>query len=147
MAGYYSEVREFVSAKVDAGVIVRVDWLTQEFINSKSDVTGDDLPFYRHCATAHIQEMVRRVVGKYDVRSKQDDPQTILPGFEHLQRAYTVIRDGANLLVPIDQLNDSELQARADEYDAMAKGCRAHAMEIRQYIEERAQPILVQAAQ
>lgn len=137
MDGIYSEVRQFVEDKVAAGVIVRVDWLTSEYIGTKSRANGEDMPFYRHCAHAHLNEVIRRVVGKYDARPVQEDRQLVLDGFEHLQRAYTVQRDGVKLLVPIDKLSDIELAARADEYDAMAKGCRAHAREIRKFIKDR----------
>lgn len=145
MDSIYTEVREFVSEKVAAGVIVRVDWLTAEYIGSKSRIDGDDYPFYHACAQAHINEVVRRVVGKYDSKPKaENDAQLVLPGFEHLQRAYTITREGVVVLVPVDKLTDDELLQRAAEYDLMAKGCRNHAREIRQFVTSRAS---VEAAQ
>lgn len=137
-ASIYTEVREFVEGKIAAGVIVRVDWLTSEYIGSKSRIDGDDYPFYKICAQAHVNEVVRRVVGKYDSKPKSEiDPQGRLKGFDHLQRAYTVIRAGVNVLVPIDKLTDDELLQRAAEYKEMAKGCGKHAEEIRQFVASR----------
>lgn len=137
MDSIYSEVRKFVQDRVDAGVITRVEWLTTEYLDSKGDLAGGDVPFYRACARAHVNEIVRRVVGKYDARPMKADEQLILPGFTHLQKSYTIHRDGVNLLVPVDLLLPEELLARADEYEAMADGCKAHAIEIRKFIRSR----------
>lgn len=137
MESFYSEIRAFVAQKVAANVIVRVDWMTAEYIKTKARADGEDMPFYRACAGAHVADLMRRVVGKYESRPQQTDSQIVLPGFEHLQRAYTVVRDGVNVLVPVQLLTNAELEARANEYDAMARGCRAHAREIRSFVAGR----------
>lgn len=137
MDSIYTEVREFVQDRIDAGVVTRVDWLTSEYIGTKADVSGGDVPFYRVCAQNHVADIVKRVVGKYDAKPKQADRQLVLPGFDHLQKAYTVARDGVVVLVPIALCTTEELRGRADEYDVMAKGCEAHAREIREYINAR----------
>lgn len=69
-----------------------------------------------------------------------------LPGFEHMQRGYQVERNGIRLLVPTDLLTDEEIEARAAEYDAMAAGCRAHARELRDFLERRRAPTAGSAA-
>lgn len=137
MDSIYTEVRRFVQDRVDTGVITRVEWLTAEYIESKGDVFGGDVPFYRVCALAHVNEVVKKCVGKYDSKPAKSAGQLVLPGFDHLQRAYTVTRDGAVLLVPVDLLTSAELLHRASEYDEMAKGCRAHAREIREFVAAR----------
>lgn len=134
MDGYQSEVRKFVTDKVDAGVIVRADWLAKEYIDSKGSMEADEPDFYRFCALAQVNDMVRKAIGKYDTKPDTEDK---LPGFEHLQRAYTVTRDGVKLLVPVHDCADDELLERAREYEAMAKTCIAHADELRKYIKHR----------
>lgn len=138
MESIQTEVRKFVQDRIDSGAITRVEWLTSEYLGSKSRVEGDDLPFYQTCALAHVNEVVKRVVGKFDPKRSKADDQLILPGFAHMQKAYTVQRDGMQLLVPVHLLTDEELDARASEYEAMAHGLRDHARELRQFKASRA---------
>lgn len=131
-----AEIRKFISDKIAAGETVVVEWLTQEVVSAKAAIEGDDLPFYRVCAYAHVKDIVKRCVGKYDARP-ETNRQIVLPGFDHLQEAYTVRRNDEIVLVPISQLSDSELLDRAAEYDDMAKGCHKHALEIRGFVRAR----------
>lgn len=133
MDSIYTEVRKFVQERVEAGVITRVDWLTSEYLGSKDKVEGEDLPFYQTCALAHVNEVVKSVVGKFNPKKTPADEQLIFPGFNHMQKAYTIQRDGIHLLVPVEMLLDEEIEARAAEYDAMAQGCRDHARELREF--------------
>lgn len=134
-----TEIRKLIEDKIARKEVVVIEWLTNEVVSRKSEIEGPDLPFYRVCAYSHIKDLARRCVKKYDSQpSSPTDSQIVLPGFEQLQVAYSVFRDGANVLVPVDMLSDGELEARAAEYDAMAKGCRNHAREIRKYLRERA---------
>ena len=57
---------------------------------------------------------------------------------ERLQRGYLVDREKESVLVPTDQLTDTELDAKANEYGRMAEGCRLHALELRRYRMQRA---------
>jgi hypothetical protein len=133
-----SEVRKFIADKIANGEQIVVEWLTNEIIRSKSSIDGEDVPFYRTCAFSHVKDVVRRSVGKYDQRSlTADRNQIVMDGFEHLQVAYTVSRNSDVVLVPVNQLTDAELLARAVEYDDMARGCRKHAFEIREYVRSR----------
>lgn len=132
-----SEVRAFIQDRLDAGLIVRAEWITAEILNAKAEPDCPDADFYLICARAHLSEIVKKCIGKY--RAQPETPeQLVLAGFEHLQRGYVVDRESVRLLVPTDLLTDAELEARAVEYEAMAAGCRAHAREIRDFIERRA---------
>jgi len=133
-----AEVRKLIADKTAAGEQTKVPWLTQEVLDRHSDIEGEDAPFYLICARAHIKDIVRACIAKYDTKEATNDKQLVLAGFEHLQIAYTVDRQGEVTLVPVDQLTNAELLARAEEYDGMAKSCRAHAREIRKYVEVRA---------
>ena len=133
----YSDIRKYIADKIARNETIEVPWLAQEILASKSDIEGDDAEFYRDCTLLQLREMVKRCVGKYEAKVRTDE-QLVLKGFEHLQIAYPVERGGKNQLVPVEQLSDRELELRAQEYDRMALGCRAHAKEIRDYIAARA---------
>ena len=134
----YSEVRKFVSDLVDAGVETPVEWITTNFLNSRGDIAGEGEALYRYCTRAHVNRIVKKVVGKYDIDTRSaGDAQDPLPGFEYLQRAYMVPRESKIVLVPIYKCTDAELLDRAEECDRQAKGCRAHARELRSFVSAR----------
>lgn len=128
----YREVREFIADKIGRGDVVIIGWLAVEILASKARIEGEDKDFYHVAAMAHVKNVVKRCVGKFDA-SPVSDPQLVLDGFDHLQVAYSVERDGQTCLVPVDQLTLSEIEARAAEYDQMASSCRKHAKELRTY--------------
>jgi hypothetical protein len=134
----YTTIRKFVSDKIDAGIGVRHDWVATEFMMLHCRIDGDDAEIYRYCTRLKVQEFARKCIAKYGANEAAVvDEQTLLPGFERLQRAYPVERDGHHITIPIHQCTNEELMARATEYDEMAKGCRIHAKEIRAYVRKR----------
>jgi len=137
--GIHTEVSKFIADKINSGAILRVDWITTELMQQRSGIGGSDLAFYKTCTRAHLQGVVNKCIGKYDAEAKdQREDQIVLAGFEHLQRAYTVQRDNATVLVPVDKCTSVELLRRAAEYDDMAEGCRRHAIELRSFVKSRA---------
>lgn len=134
----YSEVRQFVAGLVDMGAETPVEWITTHFLNSRGQIRGEGEVLYRYCARAHVSQIVKKVVGKYDVaaRTAQDD-QISLPGFEFLQKAYTFSRDEKIVLIPIHKCSDDELLARAAEYRKLAQGCEKHAVELEAFVRSR----------
>ena len=131
-----SEIRKFISDKIGNGDEIVVQWLITEIIAKKSEIEGNDLPFYMTCTRQTVSEMVKGCVQKYN-KADNKDSQIVLPGFEHLQVAYPVEREGKQVLVPVNNLSDAELEQRAKEYDTMARSCRLHAREIRDYLKAR----------
>ena len=133
------EIRRIVQERIDAGVVVRVEWLTTEIMSVKDQIEGEDADFYLACGVEFIKKTVKKVIGDYAPKAQKQGEQLVMDGFEHLQKAYTVTRNNEVTLVPVTQLTNSELEARAQEYDLMAKGCQAHAKEIRAFAMGRAQ--------
>lgn len=132
------EIRRIVQERIDAGVIVRVEWLTTEIISTKDQIEGADADFYVACGVDFIKKSVKDVIGDYAPKPTQS-AQILMDGFDHLQKAYTVQRDEQVTLVPVTMLTDAELETRANEYEVMAAGCIAHAEEIRAFILGREQ--------
>lgn len=138
----HSEIRKYVSDLVDSGVVSRVEWITDNFLNSCGTISGDGTAIYRYCTRQHVHRIVKKVVGKYAVEARAvQDENVSLPGFEYLQRAYTMQRDNHIDLVPIEKCRDEELLARAVEYDQQARGCRAHARELRSFVKSRSSTV------
>lgn len=130
------EIRALIESKINAGVVVRADWVAAGILAMKDKIDGDDVPFYRVCAYRDIVRIARSVVDKYD--ATDDTPeQLVLPGFKHLCKAYPMIRDGIAVLVPVTLCTTEELIERAARLEEMAKGCRAHAREILDYVAAR----------
>ena len=134
----YSEVGKFVADLVDSGVVSRVEWITDSFLSSRASISGEGASLYRYCTRAHVNRIVKSVVKRYDVeaRAVQDD-QLRLDGFDYLQRAYTMPREGHIDLVPINKCTNDELLTRAVDYDKQAKGCISHADELRLFVGAR----------
>jgi hypothetical protein len=126
------EIRSLVQDRIAAGVIVRVDWFTAEILAMKCNVSGEDADFYIACGADVIRDTVKRCIGDYQPQATTS-PQLVMDGFDHLQKAYTVDREGERVLVPVDLLTDQEIEARAAELEEMARGCIAHARELRGY--------------
>lgn len=134
------EIRKIVSERIEQGVLIRAEWLTTEILAMKSHIEGDDADFYVACAIDFIKDTAKRCIGLYAPKpAVLTDAQIIMPGFEHVQRAYTVEREGEVVLVPVQLLTDAEIQGRASELMAMARGCVAHAKELRGYLRNREQ--------
>lgn len=132
-----AEIHKLIDEKIATGVAVKVDWIAAEILQLKCDITGEDAPFYRVCTFKEVKREAKRAIGKYDATDRTPE-QLALPGFKHLCRAYPISRDEDEImLVPVTQCSDDELLARADQLDEMAKGCRAHAREIRAYVRAR----------
>lgn len=129
-----AEIRKMVQDTVESGAIGHVQFFTAKIMSERDNITGEDADFYTICARETIVGMVKSAVNKY---AEPTSETPILEGFEHLRTAYPVHRGGDHLLVPVNLCTDEELEARAVEFDAAAKGLRKHAKEIRAYIRER----------
>lgn len=76
-------------------------------------------------------------------KSLTDSKAMRLPGFEFMTPRYTVERvdDETGEIeivgIPVEEMSDEELLAKADMYDAMAESLRLHAAEIRRYVRAR----------
>lgn len=134
------EVIAFISgcvmAKIASGQIVDRNWLTLEVLTNYSGIEGEHADYYRAMARRYIDGAAKRVIGKLE-KANPGQTEFTMEGYEHLQMAYPLKRQGELMLVPVEQASDEELEDRAREYELMAEGALAHAAEIRRYIELR----------
>jgi hypothetical protein len=131
--------RRLIADKINRAEEVQMPWAVQELIQAAGEITGEGVEFYKLCAREYIYRVVKKVVDKYDQSSaeREDNDQMRLEGFDHLQVAYTVERDGERTLVPIHLISDAELLARSNEYEKQAIGLQTHAQELRSYVLSR----------
>ena len=129
-------VRQVTQRLLEQREIVSVKSVVQAVLEQKSDIYGDDLPFYQRFAIEEIKRQAKKAMSIYKPKA-ETDKQLVLDGFEHLQIAYPMVREGEYLLIPTDLCTDEELLARASEYGQMARGCLAHQKEIRGFVAER----------
>lgn len=132
-----SEIHKLIDGKIARGDTVQVHWIAQEVLAKHDGIQGDDADWYRVCTFREVCRVAKSAIGKYRADASTDQ-QIVLPGFNHLCRAYPLNRDDELVLVPVEHCTDAELADRAEELEKMAKGCRDHAREIREFILARA---------
>lgn len=128
------EIHRLIDERISRGALVHVPWVAGAILDERSDINGNDAPFYRECTFKEVVRLVKRAIGKYDDATDTTPDQMLFPGFKHLVKAYPIERDGDRVLVPVQECTDDELHARADELEKMAKGCRSHARELREFV-------------
>jgi hypothetical protein len=134
-----NKAHQLISGKLERHEIVQMPWVVQELIALQGEIMGDGVPWFMWCANQVVYRVVKNAVDKYD--QPEQPTQLPLEGFDCLQKAYTVERDGDRQLVPIELLSDAELLLRADEFEKQAKTLLKHAGEIRQYVAKRASSV------
>lgn len=116
------------------GAVVEKEWLTNAVMSDHSDVTGDDADFAVCLARSAVADRVDRYFRSVKISTDIPDPaQDPLPGFKRVQKKYVFERDGKQVIVPVDDMTDEEIDAKADEHRAMGRGHFAHADELLRY--------------
>lgn len=139
------QAHQLISRKIEQGESVQMHWAVTEFLNLQPEITGPGELFYQLAARDYAYRLIKKAVDKYDKNSRPGDGQMTLEGYEFLQEAYTVERDGERQLVPIHSATASELLKRATDYEKIGAGCYSHAREIRQYVADRGEEGLLEA--
>ncbi len=132
------EVKAMVGAVIEKGCIVHPVAMTQQIIDAHDKINGEDADWYRNCVYDRIRDLVRNAIRSFKgVPKKSLDPQMILPGYEYVQRAYSITRDDVEQGVPVDMLTDEEAKDKSIELRRMGIGCISHAEELDRYIVDR----------
>lgn len=129
------EVERIIQERIDVGQIIKKDWLTHEVLAAHPLPDFPDADFTECCRRLAVLDAVNRVNRRF-----KEEPATVtqgelpLPGYQYLQKAYPVERDGEKLLVPIMKLTVAEVRAKVALYRVMSLGCAAHADELERFI-------------
>ena len=115
-----------------AGGIVNRSWLTQQIMSQHSPPQGPDADFYL-CGT---HRAVRAEVEKH-IRTRVDDNEPTLPGFDWVQQRYAIMRDDELCDVPTPLMSVTEIRVKAKELRRMGLGMLRHADELERYADMR----------
>jgi hypothetical protein len=132
------EIEERLNALQAHAKLLDAQAIALDICGSHKHALSDDEHgwFWQWNGYQNVRDMVRQRINK---RVGSDDPtpraQIVLPGFERdrLQDYYTVSRDGAEVHVPVVDLTDDEIEAKAEEKRKMGAACYAHADELMRF--------------
>jgi hypothetical protein len=134
----FTDLQREIGAKIEwlrdnNGPTLHPDWITQAIIGDHSRIQGADADFYTCCSRSSIRKEVREQINKLEAPDSTSNKQLTLDGFEHLHQYYVVSRDKEQVAVRIDHLTDAELDAKANEYEAMGHSLLKHSRELLRY--------------
>ena len=130
-----NEINQIVEAALANNQPVIVAWLVQSVLAAHPEPGLSE--FSAFARFVFVNDEADRCVRRFKEPEPGELDEMTLPGFKRLQKAYRIERDGDSMIVPIEAMTDAELEARAAEHDAMARGHRRHANEIRRYLKAR----------
>lgn len=127
------EIAAIIDRRINDNQPVQLAWVVHEFVRSHDRISGEDVDLYRTALYTLVRDRSKRMIKKYDSGDEPEQAE-LLPGHEHLRVAYSITRDGEQILVPIDLCSNDELLTRATEFEKSAKGLRSHAKELKTYV-------------
>jgi hypothetical protein len=110
--------------------------LTQRLVLTHLD--ADDSDCARAAAWYAFGSLIRQGMKQFDKEAPESEPsQLVLDGFDLVQRAYLVERDGESRLVRTDLMTLAEGRAKAASLRSFAQGALKHADELDAYFDAR----------
>jgi hypothetical protein len=141
LAELKSKINETINEQLKANGSVQLAWIVNRL------VLECDFPEEEHDEQSMrmlaAREGFRNIVGVVNRERKGEeaaadaDEQMILPGFDRLQQAYSIVRRKEEWIVGIDKMSLSELLAKRSQLVKMMKGIGEHVREIDTYIRQR----------
>lgn len=129
-----SEALTLIVKAVEKGKVRAVDTFVEDIVARHPGIKGADADWYRVCAYGWTRHIVRDCMRGFEPNPDDEkESQLVMDGFERLQIAYTLKRDGIRLLVPLSQMTSAECRAKAEEYRHFAAGALVHANELTRY--------------
>jgi hypothetical protein len=131
-----AEIRAEIDERLASGEPARLQAIAVAVVTKHCEIMGADRDFHTFCAHHWVRGQVGKTLKGYRCTLRAEaDPQLVLGlGYEHLQHAYAVEREGDEFVVRLDGMSKAELIAKRDELRAMAEGAVKHADEIDRYL-------------
>lgn len=127
------EIETLVLERIEEGLVTDTAVLARNIMDAHPDLRGQDAEFYELCAWRHVRVSIRMVLRDHKLIGREPSAQLLLPGFDHLQKAYAIGQEEEPKIVPIDKMSKEDLEAKAEELRQMAFGCLEHADELDRY--------------
>ena len=131
----HSEIERLFRHRIEAGEIVRKEWVCHELLLRYPLPDFPDADFTECCRRAAVMAAVNKVNSRFKEDAEKRQGELPLPGYVYLQKAYLVERDSETLLVPLPLMTSAERRAKAALYREMANGCNGHADELDRFDE------------
>jgi hypothetical protein len=139
MSAFDLEIAEVVAAWDAAGKELVPQFITHEIIQKHEPGlarTNEHTEFFKHYAyKGHRKDVgayIAKVYGDAD-DDEQKRLQSVLPGFEHIQRRYIVKRNGEDVAVHPADMTKVERVARIQLLRRRGRTCFAHADELERF--------------
>ena len=134
---YQDRLRTEINATLDQLAAEQQPWIAKWVAHHICKVHSDGIAenehsdFWRHCTYVECRRQVTECINKRaGDKPSRDSEQLKLNGWDHLQAYYVVTRDGEDVGIPVSELTDEEIEAKATLYRKMADACQAHADEL-----------------
>jgi len=132
------EVELVISERVQCGEVTVASWVIQSVMSRHASLEGLDVEWYQVASRCFLQTEVARAVRRYKINEDQaQDGQMVLEGFERLQVAYSIVRNGQQSIVPLHLCTTQELEEKVLEMEGMRTGLQSHIDELRRVIAGR----------
>ena len=130
------EIEKAVAARTER---FHKSWLVKLIQDAHPDIRGKDADFARSAAGYWIAARVTQFFmnSKAQESAAETPEQLRFPGYEYLQRRYSVEHKGQQWIIPVEEMTDAELDRKIAEHVAQAGGHNAHAFELRRFKDER----------
>lgn len=140
LAELISEVEDLIERLLSEGKAVSAARVAHDLIEQHAaSIDGGGKGWFLRRAYNDVRQAVRLAARRYAPDGNETAPQLAfsLPGFNRLQKAYLIKRDGEEHFVPIEQLTTAEIATKVAELRLMAVGCSKHAAELARYSDLR----------
>lgn len=133
------EVEAVIVERNDAGLAAPMTWVVHEVLGRHQRIEGEDKDLALLSMREHIHRTVHAVLRSRKSAECETEPAQgdLFPGYSRLQRSYTILRAGEQVVVRLETMDDQEIRNKASELRVMAAGAMRHADELEDYAASR----------
>lgn len=132
------EISTLIDQLIADKIIIDPRSIASMVCSSHNEELMEEAPFSTHNNYTNVRREVRMVMSKKLVVSEDNfNSQLTIEGTKYVQKYYSIIRNGEQLGVPVDQLTKEEVKDKANHLRKMGRACLLHATELEEYTENK----------